>query len=96
LRTRPGYWWVPIGAGLALFAMTGASRLTDYRAHLFGLAFGVLSGLGWAFAQRRGGYRPPGPAVQVLLGAVALGVVVSTWVLAFHHAGWLFALRAAG
>ena len=37
LRTRRGYAWVPLGAGLALFAMTGVSEGTDYEAHLFGL-----------------------------------------------------------
>jgi membrane associated rhomboid family serine protease len=86
LRTRPGYWWVPIGAGLALFAMTGTMRGSDYKAHLFGLGFGVLFGAGWAFAQLRRGWRAPRPLVQALLGAVALGVVVASWLVAFRHA----------
>ena len=30
LRTRPGYWWVPIGAGLGMFAMMGVGPGTDY------------------------------------------------------------------
>ena len=40
LRTRPGYAWVPIGAGLGMFAMLGVAAGTDYYAHLFGLGFG--------------------------------------------------------
>jgi rhomboid protease GluP len=86
LKTRPGYWWVPIGAGLALFAMTGTSRGTDYQAHLFGLGFGVLFGVGWALAQVRRDWRAPGPMVQGLLGLLALGVVAGSWLLAFRHA----------
>ncbi len=87
LRTRPGYWWVPLGAGLALFAMTGTTRGSDVKAHLFGLGFGVLFGAGWAFAQIRRGWRAPGPLVQALLGVLSAGVVVGCWLLAFHHAG---------
>ena len=30
LRTRPGYFWVPIGAGLGIFAMIGVAAGTDY------------------------------------------------------------------
>jgi membrane associated rhomboid family serine protease len=87
LRTRPGYWWVPIGAGLALFAMTGTMRGADYQAHLFGLGFGVLVGAGWSFGQLKRGWRGPGAIAQALLGAAALGVVVGCWALAFRHAG---------
>ena len=29
LRTRPGYWWVPIGAGLGVFAMLGVAAGSD-------------------------------------------------------------------
>ena len=86
LRTRPGYWWVPLGAGLALFAMTGTTRGADYKAHLFGLGFGALFGVGWAFAQLRRGWRTPRPLVQALLGTAALGAVVVSWLLAFRHA----------
>ena len=85
LRTRPGYWWVPIGAGLGMFAMTGVGPGTDYHAHLFGLGFGLLIGVGGAVAQLRRGWRAPRPLVQALLGAVALGAVVGSWALAFRH-----------
>jgi membrane associated rhomboid family serine protease len=85
LRTRPGYWWVPIGAGLGMFAMTGVGPGTDYHAHLFGLGFGLLIGVGSAVAQLWRGWRAPRPLVQALLGAVALGVVVGSWALAFRH-----------
>ena len=69
LRTRPGYCWVPIGAGLGLFAMLGVAAGSDYWAHLFGLGFGVLFGVGWAIAQLKRGWRAPRPPVQALLGA---------------------------
>jgi membrane associated rhomboid family serine protease len=93
LRTRPGYPWLPIGAGLALFAMMGVGSAAydapevDYWAHLFGLGCGVLFGVGWALAQLRRGWRAPRPLVQAVLGAVAIGVVVLSWTLAFRHAG---------
>lgn len=87
LRTRPGYWWVPIGAGLGMFAMTGVGPGTDYHAHLFGLGFGLLVGVGWAVAQLKRGWRAPRPLVQGLLGLVALGVVALSWMVAFRHAG---------
>jgi membrane associated rhomboid family serine protease len=86
LRTRPGYWWVPIGAGLGMFAMTGVGPGTDYHAHLFGLGFGLLIGVGWAVAQLRRGWRAPRAVVQALLGAVTLGAVVASWLIAFRHA----------
>ena len=93
LRTRPGYPWLPIGAGLALFAMMGVGSAAydapevDYWAHLFGLGCGVLFGVGWALAQLWRGGRAPRPLAQLLLGAVALGAVVLSWALAFRHAG---------
>jgi membrane associated rhomboid family serine protease len=93
VRNRPGYVWLPIGAGLALFAMIGVGSTMygepepDYWAHLFGLGFGILFGVGWALAQLKRGWRAPGPIVQGLLGAVALAAVVGCWALAFRHAG---------
>jgi rhomboid protease GluP len=86
LRTRPGYAWVPIGAGLGLFAMLGVAAGSDYWAHLFGLGLGLLFGVGWAVAQLRRGWKAPRPAVQALLGALTLGIVAGCWWLAFHRA----------
>jgi rhomboid protease GluP len=86
LRTRPGYFWVPIGAGLGLFAMLGVAAGSDYWAHLFGLGCGVLFGVGWAVAQLTRGWKAPRPFVQALLGGAALAVVVGCWLLAFRHA----------
>ena len=85
LRTRPGYAWVPIGAGLGLFAMLGVAAGADYWAHLFGLGFGLLFGVGWAIAQLKRGWRAPPAPVQALLGALTIGVVVGCWWLAFHR-----------
>ncbi len=87
LRTRPGYAWVPIGAGLGLFAMLGVAAGSDYWAHLFGLGCGVLFGVGWAIAQLKRGWRAPRPPVQAILGALTIGVVAGCWWLAFHRPG---------
>jgi membrane associated rhomboid family serine protease len=85
LKTRPGYWWVPIGAGLAMFAMTGVGENASYHAHLFGLGFGVAIGVGWAIRQLRRGQRGPGRLAQALLAAGALGAVAGCWLLAFRY-----------
>lgn len=85
LRTRPGYAWVPLGAGLGLFAMLGVAAGSDYWAHLLGLGFGVLFGVGWAIAQLKRGWRAPRWPVQALLGAVTIAIVVGCWLLAFRH-----------
>jgi membrane associated rhomboid family serine protease len=85
LRTRPGYAWVPIGAGLGLFAMLGVAAGSDYWAHLLGLAFGVLFGVAWAIAQLKRGWRAPRWPVQALLSAVTIAIVVGCWLLAFRH-----------
>lgn len=85
LRTRPGYFWVPIGAGLGLFAMLGVAAGSDYWAHLFGLGSGLLFGLGYAVGQLKRGWQAPRGAVQAVLGGAALAIVVGCWVLAFRH-----------
>jgi membrane associated rhomboid family serine protease len=72
--------WLPIGAGLALYAMTGASREVDWRAHLFGLGVGALAGAGVALL----GVRAPGRLAQAALGTLALGALAGCWMLAFH------------
>ena len=85
LRTRPGYAWVPIGAGLALFAMLGVAAGSDYWAHLFGLGFGILFGVGWAVAQLTRGWKAPGALVQAALAAITIATLVGCWLLAFRH-----------
>jgi membrane associated rhomboid family serine protease len=72
--------WLPLGAGLALYAMTGASPEVDWRAHLFGLGVGALAGAGVALLN----LRTPGRFAQAALGTLALGALAGCWVLAFH------------
>ncbi len=84
LRTRRGYAWVPIGAGLALYAMLGVGPDADTYAHLFGLGIGTTVGLGAAYAQISRGWRPPRTIVQVLIGAATVGAVVFAWWIAFR------------
>jgi membrane associated rhomboid family serine protease len=91
LRTRPGYVWLPIGAGLALFAMLGVGAAddrgppVDYWAHLLGLGCGVLFGAGWAVLQLRRGWRAPSWPWQLLLGTLTVGIVAGSWLIAFRH-----------
>jgi membrane associated rhomboid family serine protease len=86
LRTRRGYVWVPIGAALALYAMTGVGPDADRYAHLFGIGVGTAAGLGAAYAQLERGWQPPRALAQALLGAGALAAVVGCWLLAFGAA----------
>jgi len=85
LRTRPGYFWVPIGAGLGLFAMLGVAAGTDYWAHLLGLGAGIVFGAGWAVLQLRRGWRAPSWPWQLLLGALTVGIIAGSWLIAFRH-----------
>jgi rhomboid protease GluP len=80
LRTRRGYAWVPLGAGLGLYAMLGVGAGADLYAHLFGLAIGSLVGFGVA----RANWRAPRPGVQALLGTAAAAAVTSCWALALR------------
>jgi membrane associated rhomboid family serine protease len=77
---RRAYAWVPLGAGLGLYAMLGVGPGADTYAHLFGLGLGALVGSGAAL----GNVRAPRTTVQMLLGATALGAVVSAWLLALR------------
>jgi membrane associated rhomboid family serine protease len=86
LGTRRGYVWVPIGAALALYAMTGVGPDADRYAHLFGIGMGTAVGLGAAYAQLGRGWQPPRAAGQALLGTLAAGAVVGAWLLAFGAA----------
>ena len=81
-EARRRYAWVPLGAGLGLYAMLGVGPGADTYAHLFGLASGAAIGVGAAL----GGVRAPRRTVQVLLGAVALAIMAGCWVLAFRAA----------
>ncbi len=80
LRTRRGYAWVPLGAGLGIYAMLGVAAGADHYAHLFGLGLGAAVGTSLAFA----GARAPRARLGALLGAGAFGVVVAAWLVALH------------
>jgi rhomboid protease GluP len=77
---RRKYAWVPLGAGLGLYAMLGVSPGADTYAHLFGLGLGAAIGSAAAF----GNLRTPRATVQVLLGATALAALGASWGWALH------------
>jgi membrane associated rhomboid family serine protease len=70
--------WIPLVAGLCLVIMLGASERADIVAHLFGLAVGVVAGVGVAAS----GVRAPGRVVQGLLATMTLGVLIGCWWIA--------------
>ena len=87
--------WLPIAAGLGLFAMLGVGQSSDSLfakiggtepidvfAHLFGLAVGCLFGVVTArlFPRR------PGQSAQAVLVGAALAMISGCWWLAFHRA----------
>ncbi|MEA2697847.1 MAG: hypothetical protein QOI66_2118 [Myxococcales bacterium] len=73
--------WLPIGAGLALFAMLGVGEHADVLAHLFGLGVGVVVGTVAALTLRqRAGVWP-----QLAGGLAASAVVAVSWLLAFSR-----------
>jgi len=80
---RRRYAWLPLGAGLGLFAMLGVGEHADVGAHLFGLAAGAATGTAVAAS----GLRAPGRVGQALLAIVALAVLAGTWALAFRASG---------
>jgi membrane associated rhomboid family serine protease len=77
---RRKYAWVPLAAGLGLYAMLGVGEQVDMLAHLFGLGAGALAG-GLATAA---GVRAPGRALQALLGIGGLAALAGCWLLAFR------------
>ena len=77
---RRKYAWVPLGAGLGLYAMLGVGPGADTYAHLFGLGLGAAIGSAAAL----GNVRAPRTTVQVLLGAAALAVMAASWGLALR------------
>jgi membrane associated rhomboid family serine protease len=80
---RRRYFWLPLGAGLALFAMLGTSQNADFGAHLFGLLMGTLAGT-IAAATR---VRAPGRLGQTLLSMLVSAVLIGGWMLAFRTSG---------
>jgi membrane associated rhomboid family serine protease len=81
VRTRRGYAWVPLGAGLGIYAMLGVGSGADLYAHLFGLGLGALAGLVVALANVRAP-RLPG---QIALGIGSAAAVVGAWAIALIH-----------
>jgi membrane associated rhomboid family serine protease len=77
---RRKYAWVPLGAGLGLYAMLGVGPGADTYAHLFGLGLGAAIGSAAAL----GNVRAPRTTVQVLLGATALAAIAGSWAWALH------------
>jgi rhomboid protease GluP len=80
---RRRYAWLPLGAGLGLFAMLGVGEHADVSAHLFGLGVGAVVGAAVAGAR----VRAPGRAGQALLIVGVLAVLVGAWLLAFRTSG---------
>jgi membrane associated rhomboid family serine protease len=72
--------WLPIGAGLALFAMLGVGERSDVFAHLFGLGVGCGLGIATAYAVPR----RLGALAQAALALGALGILAGSWWLAWH------------
>jgi rhomboid protease GluP len=80
---RRRYAWLPLGAGLGLFAMLGVSEHADVGAHLFGLLVGMVAGTAAAST----GLRAPGRVGQALLTVAVSAVLIGAWWLAFRAAG---------
>jgi len=80
---RRRYAWLPLGAGLGLFAMLGVGEHADILAHLFGLGVGALAGTSVAAA----GLRAPGRIVQGALCVALLGALAGCWFLALRIPG---------
>jgi membrane associated rhomboid family serine protease len=74
------YAWVPLGAGLGLYAMLGVGAGADTYAHLFGLGMGVVAGAALAFKKARA----PRPLAQGLLAALTAAALVGCWLLALR------------
>ncbi len=70
--------WLPIASGVALLAMLGTGRGSDFTAHAMGLAAGFALGL----AAARGIATPPTPAAQAGLALGALAGVAAAWAAA--------------
>ena len=76
-------WVVPLGAGAGLIAFTGVGgESTDYLAHLFGFAWGLVVG---AITQWPRPVPRPRGWKAVAGGAGALALVAGAWALALGH-----------
>lgn len=67
--------WVPIAAGLALFAMFGMGARSDVWAHLFGFLAGGPIGTLATLA----GPAAPRPSIQLALGLAAIASIFLCW-----------------
>jgi membrane associated rhomboid family serine protease len=76
--------WMVLAASLVLLTLLGTSPGTDILGHAFGLLAGGALGLAAGAALRR----PPGPAVQWSLVALAALAVLACWHLALVRAAW--------
>jgi len=84
---RHGRWrrWAPLAMGVALLGLlgTGGER-TDVAAHALGFVAGILLGLGLVPWVRR---EPPSYGVQLGFAALACGLLIGSWILAWPTAG---------
>ncbi len=70
--------WLPIAGGIALLAMLGTGRGSDFTAHGMGLVAGIALG----FAAARVLTTPATPAAQTALSLGALAALATAWVAA--------------
>jgi rhomboid protease GluP len=84
-RARPRWKrWMVLAASLVLLSLLGTGRGADVVGH----GLGLLAGLALGLAVGAAGRRPPGPAVQWPLVALAALAVVGCWRLALAGAAW--------
>ncbi len=72
--------WLPIASGVALLAMLGTGRGSDFTAHAMGLAAGFALGL--AAARRIA--TPPSPSAQSALALATLVAIAAAWAVALE------------
>ncbi len=85
-RSAARQWLLPLAGAAGLLAMLGAGDgegLTDIGAHLFGFLCGL--GLGHIAGKLVVRHGLPGPGLNRLLSALAIGVVLLAWALALTH-----------
>ncbi len=73
--------WLPLGAGMALLAMLGASPHTDIFAHLYGFIAGILLGMIYAFRVKH----PAAIKFQTMFLLSASGILIISWIRAFFR-----------